>query len=403
MGSESANAVDRSDRYRSLLDRGFSEEEKKALLGRYVPHELGEAELQWFCTVCLESRLNPFLEEIAADWDFDERRPEKRKLVAITKISGYRAIADRTGLYQGQTTPLYCGSDGVWKEVWLEEEAPKACKIGIYRANFSEPLYAVVLFKEHVRRARSSPYWLESPVNQLGIRAEAAALRKAFPQLSALAVKEEVNCGRFVEGVKEGAGVGHAQKPLVILKTARVEGLAGEETNTGCGKDKTVDGSDGDRDGGRLQKIDGPLTEWVTPYDYVVSLSGGGSVSLGEISSDLFQGLCRKHLLKSSDLTAKGSPKEYLAKVFLDLVEASEALKETMLVGTGVKIAGRTVRLTLNAWRGMRLGRIELDSKAREKVDPIIKRYPLGGSEKFLAESVSPERRHRSGRSTRGV
>jgi hypothetical protein len=141
-----------------------------------------------------------------------------------------------------------------------------------------------------------------------------------------------------------------------------------------------------------------------TPYDFIVTLRGVGKVSLGEIPSDLFQGLCRKHLLKNDDFTARGSATEHLGRVFIDLVEAGEALNETALVGRGVKIAGRTVRLTLNIWRGVRLGEIELDPGTREKVEPVIRRYPLGSSEKFLPESATIKRLSlASAQSSRGV
>jgi hypothetical protein len=141
-----------------------------------------------------------------------------------------------------------------------------------------------------------------------------------------------------------------------------------------------------------------------TPYDFIVTLRGVRKVSLGEIPSDLFQGLCRKHLLKNDDFTARGSAKEHLGRVFIDLVEAGEALKETALVGRGVKIAGRTVCLTLNIWRGVRLGEIGLEPGAREKVEPLIRRYPLGSSEKFLPESATIMRLClASARSSRGV
>jgi hypothetical protein len=406
MGSESDIGRGRSNRYKGLLDRGFSKEEKKALLGRYVPAEVAEEELGWFCTVCLESRLNPFLGEIAADWDFDESRPTTRKLVAITKISGYRAIADRTGLYRGQTTPVFCGVDAVWKEVWFDEDPPKACKIGVLRADFAEPLYAVVLFKEHERRAKYSPYWRESPVNQLAIRTEAAALKKAFPQLNALVIKEEIEGKKSPEdlrGAKEVVDGEPEKKPLVIVKTAWVEAPAQEERKPVGGEDLPVQGGNGDRDEPLAKKSAPPSNAVGTPYDYIVSLSGGRRISLGEISSDLFQGLCRKHLLKSGDFESRGSAKEYLGKVFMDLVEAGEALKETTLAGRGVKIAGRTVRLTLNDWRGIRLGHIEVDPNVREKLNPIIKRYSLGESEKFLSESANPERPNRRVLSTRGL
>ena len=145
------------------------------------------------------------------------------------------------------------------------------------------------------------------------------------------------------------------------------------------------------------------LGELRTTYDYHVSLRGGTVVSLGEIGSDLFQGLCRKHLLKPADFEARGCAKENLAKVFLDLVEAGEALKGTTLAGKGVRIAGRTVRLALDDWRGVRLGGIELESELRAKVDPLVGRYPVGETEKYLAQEKAATKKRVKVRSTRGV
>ena len=158
-----------------------------------------------------------------------------------------------------------------------------------------------------------------------------------------------------------------------------------------------------EREGQTVPEGETAPRELRTPYDYHVSLMGGTVVSLGEIDSDLFQGLCRKHLLKPADFAARGCAKENLAKVFLDLVEAGEALKATTLVGKGVRIAGRTVRLTLDDWRGVRLGGIELEPELRAKVDPLVRRYPVGETEKYLAQEKAAPKKRVKVRPTRGV
>jgi hypothetical protein len=177
-------------------------------------------------------------------------------------------------------------------------------------------------------------------------------------------------------------------KSLVIEKRVRLDG-------DDC---EVIDG-----DGQTAPQGETVLAELSTPYDYHVFLRGGTVVSLGEIGSDLFQGLCRKHLLKPADFEATGCAKEVLAKVFLDLVEAGEALKGTTLAGKGVRIAGRTVRLTLDDWRGVRLGGIELEPELRAKVDPLVGRYPVGETEKYLAPEKAATKKRVKVRSTRGV
>lgn len=106
-------------------------------------------------------------------------------------IDGARLVAERSKQYQGQT-PTEWTADGVtWTQVWLSKENPAAARVGVYRAGFQAPLYAVATWDAY---NAGSPIWKKMPALMLGKCAEMLALRKAFPQdLSGLYSAEEMD------------------------------------------------------------------------------------------------------------------------------------------------------------------------------------------------------------------
>ena len=125
-------------------------------------------------------------------------------------IDGARLVAERSKQYQGQT-PVEWTADGVtWTQVWLSKDNPAAARVGVYRAGFQAPLFAVATWDAY---NAGSPIWKKMPALMLGKCAEMLALRKAFPQdLSGLYSAEEMD--------QASTPAEHASRPQEAVQTA---------------------------------------------------------------------------------------------------------------------------------------------------------------------------------------
>lgn len=176
-------------------DQNQWQENQLAALRQIGLEKASGGDLALFLHYAQRTGLDPFSRQIymIGRWD---GKTGREKFTIQSSIDGLRIIAQRSGEYGGQTAPMWCDTDGSWTDVWLKATPPAAAKIGVYRAGFAEPLYAVARLESYMPRnkdGKPSGLWSTMPDVMLAKVAESLALRKAFPNdLSGIYTSEEM-------------------------------------------------------------------------------------------------------------------------------------------------------------------------------------------------------------------
>jgi phage recombination protein Bet len=199
------------------------------LLSDTIAPGLSPAQLELFATASNRLQLDPFRKQIYAivRWDSELGR---NKMTIQTSIDGFRAIAERTGVYGGRKPFEWCGKDGVWKDVWLDDQPPCAARARIIRKDWAEPLVSVARFKAYVQTKKDgSPthMWKKMDAEQLAKCAESLGLRTAFPdQLSGVYTDDEMAQGEIIESSVPALEKPPAAKlPPLALTEDRLRGI----------------------------------------------------------------------------------------------------------------------------------------------------------------------------------
>lgn len=173
--------------------RSFSQDQID-LIKRTVARDATNDELALFLYQCDRTQLDPFSRQIhfISRWS----KKENKKIGTIqVGIDGFRAIADRTGIYAGNDDPIF--------EYNEESELVKATVTIWKLVNGQRCAFtASARWTEYYPGDEQGFMWKKLPHLMLGKVAEALALRKAFPlNLSGLYIPEEMDqAGTVVEG-----------------------------------------------------------------------------------------------------------------------------------------------------------------------------------------------------------
>ena len=169
---------------------------KVDLIKRTIAKGASNDELELFIHICNRTQLDPFMKQIylVPRWD---KNAGRNVYQVQASIDAARLTAQRSREYAGQTPIYWCGEDGVWTDVWLKKVHPVAAKVGVYRAGFAEPLWAVANWDTYVQLGKDGKpkdFWARGGPLMLGKCSEMLALRKAFPmELSGVYIAEELD------------------------------------------------------------------------------------------------------------------------------------------------------------------------------------------------------------------
>jgi len=172
--------------------------------------------------------LNPITRQIhfvkRSTWNADTKTKEDAWAFQIA-IDGLRALAERSGLYEGQDEPE-TEEDG--------KGMPKVSRVKVWKKGHARPFVGVARFREYAQFTKDgglTKMWREKPFLMLEKCAEALALRKDFPEdLADLYEEAELPIEGVLEGPKPPARIGtSAPAPARVVElddTAEAQGFA---------------------------------------------------------------------------------------------------------------------------------------------------------------------------------
>lgn len=164
----------------------FSAEQRQMIRDSFA-NGATDQEFAVLMEVARARRLNPLTKQIhfVKRWD-----SEKNRWIWSAQISidGLRAVAERTGVYDGQDEPEF---------IYDEHRKLTCAKVRIWRKGIARPFVGVAHFSEYVqlRQKDKQPtsFWANKPHVMLAKCAEALGIRKGFPEdTSGLYVPEEM-------------------------------------------------------------------------------------------------------------------------------------------------------------------------------------------------------------------
>lgn len=181
---------------------------------------LTDDQAEIFLAFCERSQLDPIAKQVYCraqnvNKGTKEKPKWEKEMIIITSIEGYRSMAEGTGEYLGQTPPewYYANDEGSsdWHSVCIIKRdqrgntltMPEACRVGILRKGFPQPVIGIANFASFAQYAKSDDdnrtgrilnlFWNRMPEHQIAKCAEAQGFRKTFPKIfSGVYIEEEI-------------------------------------------------------------------------------------------------------------------------------------------------------------------------------------------------------------------
>lgn len=171
-----SNALKIQEPQAQLARSEFFTPEQQEMIRKSFLNGATEAEARVLLELAKVRKLNP----ISGQIHFVKRsKREGQGWVSVwaaqVGIDGFRAIAERTGKYEGQDEPEF-ETDKAGR--------PTLCRVRVYRKDWSRPIVGVAHFSEYVQKnsdGQPNHMWTSKPFLMIAKCAEALALRKAFP------------------------------------------------------------------------------------------------------------------------------------------------------------------------------------------------------------------------------
>lgn len=163
----------------------FSTDQRKMIRDSFLSGA-SDAEASVMLEVARLRRLNPLTGQIhfVKRWNSDRNCFVWAYQVAI---DGFRAIAQRTGLYDGQDEPEF---------EYNKDGSIQLCRVRVFRRDWARPSVGVAWFAEYAQKKKDGKLtmmWEQKPHIMAAKCAEALAFRKAFPEdMSGLYAPEEL-------------------------------------------------------------------------------------------------------------------------------------------------------------------------------------------------------------------
>lgn len=158
---------------------------QRAALAQIGVGDAPQADQLVFLHVCQRLGLDPWARQVYMIGRKDDQAQGGKKWTIQTGIDGFRVFSERHPQYGGTLNPEWCGPDGIWRDVWLDDGPPAAARFTVLRKDQNEPIRAIALYKEYVQtKYDGSPnaMWKKMAAAMLAKCAEALARRRAFPR-----------------------------------------------------------------------------------------------------------------------------------------------------------------------------------------------------------------------------